>query len=343
MKLSVYFSKLSTFKLLRAAALVFCFVTTLQLNAKDSDSVSLEVRYGTMQKAFNQKEYRSVIEDAKTIIKVAPSSPFAADTVYYLAVSYFNLKDFDLANLYFSQFLEKYATPKYFEDVIVYKYKIAEEFEMGSGRHMFGVEKLPKWVSAWEDAMALYDEVIKTLPNHEITAKAMYRKAGMLKSEKKYKEAIDTYRSVTRRFPKNLMAPESYLAIAKVYFDQSQGDYPDKDYLEQARINYKRFKRDFPSEDRIIEVEALLVKMQDLYAKELWISAKYFEKKKKYSAAKLYYEKIARLYPESSYAREAVAKLALSEVSMTTVEQREEGLDRNGVDANEPSDQQIET
>lgn len=301
-----------------------CLTSAGALCAKEAVGQSVEDRYGSALSAYQKKEYKAVIEDAKFIIQNAPASPLAAETTFILAVSYFQLKDFDLANNYFSQFIEKYATKEHFEEAIEYKYKIAEEFELGSGRHMFGLEKLPKWVSAWEDALELYDEVIKTLPNHEVAAKAMYRKAGMLRNDRKFKEALEAYRTITRRFPKHPLAPESYLEIAKTYTEQSKVEFADRDFLQQARLNYKRFKRDFPSEERLIEAEALLVQMQDTYAKELWVSAQYFEKKKKYDAARLYYEKIARLYPESTYAKEAVAKLSISEANINTVQQSEE-------------------
>lgn len=339
MNLFSTFSRLKSFKTFGEALVLACCFSAVGLYAKGEETRSVEDRYGSALTAFQKKEYKAVLDDAKYIIQNAPATPLAAETTFFLAVSYFNLKDFDLANHYFSQFLEKYATKDHFEDAIEYKYKIAEEFEMGSGRHMFGIEKLPKWVSAWDDAIELYDEVIKTLPNHEVAAKALYRKAGMLKNDRKFKEALEAYRTITRRFPKHPLAPESYLAIAKAYFDQSKIDYPDKAFLQQARLNYKRFRKDFPSEERLIEAEALLVQMQDSYAKELWVSAQYFEKKKKYDAARLYYEKIARLYPESTYAKEAVAKLSMADASVNTASQQEEIAH---IDESELKDQNIE-
>ncbi len=296
------------------------------LRAKEKQETPVQEHYSSLQHAMQKKEYKLVIEAGKAILAVAPHSPFAAETTYTIGVAYFQLKDYDLANTYFSTFLEKYATPEYFEQAVEYKYRIAEEFETGSGRHMFGVEALPKWVSAWDDAFLLYEEVIKTLPNHEVAARAMFRKAVMQSADRKTKEAIDTYRSITRRFPKHPLAPESYLAIAKMYHDHSLNDYPDKDFLEQARLNYKRFRKDFPGEARLIEAENLLVEMQDAYAKDLWVSAQYFEKKRNLDAARLYLEKIARLYPESSYAKDALAKLSTFDEGVTTVQQNVEEI-----------------
>ena len=323
-------------------ALSFCLAAPLLLSAKSQEEISVQQRYALVQQSMQKKEYLQVLDNAKAIIHEAPASPFAAETTFYLGVSYFNLRDFDLSNYYFSQFLEKYAAPQFFEQCIEYKYLIAEEFETGSGRHMFGIERLPKWVNAWEDALELYDEVIKTLPTHEVAAKALFRKAGMLKSERKYKEAVDVYASITRRFPKHIMSPESYLAISQVYFDQSKSEYPDRDYLHQARLNVKRFKRDFPSEERLLIAESLLVEMQDSYAKDLWVSAQYFEKKRKYDAARLYYEKIARMYPESTYAKEAVARIAAAEVNMTTVQELNDIIEENSADASTNSDEKLE-
>lgn len=308
-------------KYFRIAVVGALAVSCLILQAKEAGGANVQQKFSSLQHAVSQKEYHLVVDAGKAILAIAPQSPFASEATFCVGVAYFHLKDYDLANQYFSTFLEKYATPNYFEESVEYKYKIAYEFEMGSGRHMFGVEALPKWVNAWEDALEIYEEVIKTLPNSEVAGKALFRKAAMQYKERKAKESIETYRMITRKFPKHPLAPESYLEIAKILFNHSNNDYPDKDFLEQARMNAQRFRRDFPSEHRIQEVEKLLVQMEDVYAEDLWGSAKYFEKKKNFDAARLYLEKIARLYPESTYAKEAVAKLNAKELSTLTVEQ----------------------
>ena len=71
---------------------------------------------------------------------------------------------------------------------------------------MLGWEKMPQWVSAHEDALNIYDEVIATLPRHDVAARSLFNKARMLSGDGKYKESIDSYQILIRRFPKHQLA-----------------------------------------------------------------------------------------------------------------------------------------
>ena len=191
-----------------------------------SAPLSVQTEYNTILTAFQKKEWQDVIAHTKVVVKEFPDSAFLSEIYYLAGIAYFQKSDYELSNFYFSQFLEKYSTPKYFEEALSYKFQIAEKFETGSGRHMFGWEKLPNWMSAREEAYELYDEVIKTLPRHDLTASALHNKARMLTYDYKYKEAIESYQTLIRRFPKHPLAPKSYLLISEIYLKQSEDHYP---------------------------------------------------------------------------------------------------------------------
>jgi|JI9StandDraft_1071089.scaffolds.fasta_scaffold22057_5 outer membrane assembly lipoprotein YfiO len=275
------------------------------------EKLSPQDTYDRTLDAYQQKKWKEVVTYAKDLIdsQEAAGSPYLADLTFYTGVAYFHREDYDLANEYFSMFLAKHATPKFFEEAVVYKYKIAEKFETGAKKHIFGSEKLPKWVAAWEEAYTLYDEVINTLPRHEIAASALFHKGSMLWKEAKYKESVDAFQMLIRRFSKHPLAPESYLLIGEVYLEESEREFPDRDLLEQARLNYKKFTLDFPGEKRLAEGSAKLRSMVDRYARDLWESASFFEKKGKVASAVLYYQSIVQKYPESQYAEEALKSL----------------------------------
>lgn len=271
--------------------------------------------YNAANVAFQKKKWSAVKLHAKKVIDLAPDSPFVTELNYYMGAAYFHQKDFDQANYYFTQFLKDYSSPKYFEEAIVYKFHIAEEFQKGAKKHLLGYEKLPKMTSAWEDAYTLYDEVITTLPRHEVAAKSLFNKATMQRLEEKFSESIETYQTLIRRFPKDPLTPKSYVAIAESYAAESKDLFPDRDFLDQARLNAKKFRRDFPSDERVNEVDKMLGSMQNNYAEDLWESANYFAKKKKMQSCILYYTSIVRKYPESKYAPLALKKISQLKVN----------------------------
>lgn len=285
---------------------ILAFLPAL-LGAADSS----QEEYTLLVSSYENKDWKGVIETAKSSLKGDAESPFIGDLYYMTGVAYFNEGDYGIAEEYFSNFLQKSSAAKYFEDSIIYKFKIAEEYERGAGKHLMGWEFMPKWASGQDDAMKIYDEVIATLPHHEVAAKALANKSKMQWKRGKYKEAVDQYQTLINRFPKNELTPEAYSNIAMIYYEQSTEEFPGSDLIELAVLNLKKFKADFPGDEKVAQAEVMMGKMQNHYAKDLWESATYFEKKGKLVAARLYYEAIIQKYPASQYVSDATERMTV--------------------------------
>jgi outer membrane protein assembly factor BamD (BamD/ComL family) len=273
-------------------------------------SVSPQEHYQGMIAANDKQDWKEVIRQSMILKKHFDATPFVQEAPFFLGISYFHLEDYELANKYLSAYLSRQVTPKYFEEVIQYKYAIAEKFHQGKKKHLFGVESMPKWLPATEEALALYDEVITALPHHDLAAKSYFSKAQLLLDSDDYKAAIEAYQTLIRRFPKHPLAIESYIGIGKVYLKQCRDEYPDPDFLDLAEINLRKFKESFPGEEKYLTAEATLMRMRERYAKNLFETAQFYQRTKKSQAATLYYRKIMQKYPGTFAAQESEKRLA---------------------------------
>lgn len=261
--------------------------------------------YGNILKAYQKQDWRDVIFNAKCLFSYFPNSPFSSEASYYQGVAFFVLHDFDFANQSFSRYLKNEATPKFFDEAISYKYKIALKFQNGHKRHLMGAARLPKWLPAKEEALEIYDEIITTLPRHDLAARSLYQKGGLLASLNDYKASIDSFQVLIRRFPKHELAPDSFLGIADVYLKQCQSEFPDPDILELVQVNLEKFEKSFPGEPRIKEAEKKLLDMRNFFAKDLYEVGSFYERTKKFEAAEIYYSTIISQYPQTKYAIKA--------------------------------------
>lgn len=84
------------------------------------------------------KQFRIVLVNFK-------GSAYAQEGSFYLGVAEFNLDEFDCANEAFSYYLSSKNNPKYFQDAIEYKFRIAENLSNGCRRRFLGSKRLPKW------------------------------------------------------------------------------------------------------------------------------------------------------------------------------------------------------
>ncbi len=184
-----------------------------------------------------------------------PNDPCAHEAHYYLGVAYYYLEEYEFSNDALSDYLKAQSHPVYFEEAIQYKYAIAEAFRCGAKRRLLSMHRCPKWAEGKEQALAIYDEVIAALPSQDIATQALFSKGCLLMDMKEYCESVEAFRMFIRRFPKHELAPESYLAITAVYLKQSCCEFQNPDILALAEINLRKFKQDFPREERIALAE----------------------------------------------------------------------------------------
>lgn len=265
--------------------------------------------------AFNNQNWEEASKQFRIITTNFPKSSFGIDARYYLGVSEFNLGEFDIANVEFSEYLKVQNNPRFFEQSIEYKFKIAEAMKNGERKHLFGYKSMPKVMSGQKMARETYDEVIASLPCHQIAAKALYSKGHLLWDMHEYRESIECFQLLIRRFPKSELAPESYLAITEVYLEQSEYEFQNPDLLALAQINLRRFKQDFPREERLEIAEQNVAAVKEIYARGLYDTGQFYERKKKPQASVLYYKNAISQFPDTHVAEECKRRLQILQQS----------------------------
>jgi|GEM_PF-386210 len=276
-------------------------------------TLSVQEHYSLALEALEQQQWEELILQSNIVIKNFPDSPFASEGQYYLGVGCFHMNELEVANKYFTSYLKKQSAPKFFEEAIKYKFTIAEKYQKGARKHLLGLDAMPKWLPAREEAIEIYDEVITALPHHELAVQSLYGKAALLIMEEEYKTSVETYQTLIRKFNKHPLACESYIGICTVYLTQCKKEYPDPDFLDLAEINFKKFTADFPNEPRLAIAEEMLTEMREIYANNLYETAQFYERTKKPHASAIYYNKILSKYPKTKTANSSEERLVYLE------------------------------
>ncbi len=277
--------------------------------ATDSDLFALE--FGSrLQDALRENDWWAAIDYAEVIAKNYPESPFAQETDFLIGEAFYHLGQLELANEYFSSYLNHSVAPSHFEETMRLKFSVAEAFRLGEKKPLFGSHKLPKILSAEEDALQIYDEVISALPHNEIAAKALLGKAELQSKAEDYKPSLETLDLLIRRFPKQTFAAQGFLQKSHVYLLQAQEGSSDPTLLGLADINLRKFRLAFPREEGLVQTENDLAAIQEIFAEHLMKTGRFFQKTKKIPAAKLYYIKVTAHFPKTKAATEAQERLS---------------------------------
>lgn len=286
-------------------ALAFFSPTSLLAGDKDKQeavstqvSLALQTRYHNGIQAFEDKQWRTAASAFQAVVQGALSSELGQEALFYLGVSQFYQEEYDLANRTLSRYLALSGREQsHFQQVIGYKFAIAEKLREGERCRLFGWKGAPKWSSGSDLALKIYDEVLAAMPGSELAASALLGKGALLRTAKEYSESIEAYQLLVRRFPKSPLAIEAHLAILETYLEESQEEFQSPDLLELARLSLSRFTQDFPKEERLAQGQQVVAAMEEHLAKGWYETGRFYERVSQPEASKIYYLKTVRDFP----------------------------------------------
>lgn len=287
----------------------------LVLPLEEQEGPSVQEFYSYMQEAIDEADWWAAIDFGQIVLYHFPDSPFGQEIPFFIGMAYLQLGQHELANESLSEYLKKSTSPKHFEEAIDAKFAIAEFFREGGKKRLLGSHKLPAIMPAKEDSLTIYDEIIASMPHHELAAKAMIGKAEIQAYYEDFRPSVETLHLLIRRFPKHELAAESYLRINQVYLSQASTQQLDPDLLDLAEVNLRKFKLAFPREPRLLSAETAFAEMKEIFAQNLLETGQFYKKRKQMDAAIIYFSKIVAKYPDSKsavVAREQLIELQAS-------------------------------
>ncbi len=280
------------------------------IDTKDIATATVEEHYKLGMTALTNKDWDEAMHQFRVVTINFPDSSWGKEAHYFLGVSYYHIDDKDMANQSFTTYLQENANPAYFEETFQYKLAIGDAFFRNNAkRHMFGYEKLPAWMPDQDLALSIYDEVIRSMPHNDLAAKALLSKGDLLKKREEFRQSIDAYNQVIRKFPRTEFAQDAYSRIAKTYLKQAELDTHNPDILPLAQINLKKFAQDFPRDDKVQKAEDMFHEMKEIFASALFETGQFYERKKQPKASVLYYYSASEQFPDTKVAKSCKERL----------------------------------
>lgn len=272
-------------------------------------TLSCEEHYNIAMKAYQEGDWDVAGTQFNLVRLNYPSTPEGSRSTFFYGVCLYEQQEYDFANEAFNVYLKGTGQPEYFKEAMDYKFAIANAFYDGAKRHCFGSKKFPKIMAARNLAVVIYDEIIETMPCHEYAVQALWAKGNICLEEKLYRESIDAFQTLIRRFPRHELTPESYLAINRVYLTEAEWEFQNPDLLQLAELNFRRFEQEFPRDERVSEAEADIGNLREIYAAGLLKTGKYYEGQGAPKAAIIYYMNALSKFPETRVAESCRARL----------------------------------
>ena len=255
---------------------------------------------------YQSRDYKEAIKEFKKLIKHYPRAREAPDAQYYLALCFEDQKQLFAAYKNYQLGIDKYPFSERSAEIVKRQYDIGLKLVEGDGEKGFLKET---FTDTSYDIIEVFRTVIKNAPYGEYAPSSQY-KIGLYLAEKRlYQEARDEFEKVINDYPDSEWAKAAKYQIAMSDAKRSTTAQYDQKVTEAAVDGLRDFIKDYPGIELSDKAKDEIRKLRDKEAENAFLVAEFYEKQKKYKAAKIYYQNIVNEYRGSIWSSKALEKI----------------------------------
>jgi outer membrane protein assembly factor BamD len=152
--------------------------------------------------------------------------------------------------------------------------------------------------------------VIDNQPFTPAAAEAQYKLGLCHFAREEYVEAAYEYRRVVEDYSGSDWVDEASYGLAETYYVSSLPPDYDQTPSQLAVDAVDEFKARFPSDERVTDLDGKRAEMVEKMATQKLQTARFYERRRDFTSARLYYEVVTEQYPQTQAAETARTWLA---------------------------------
>lgn len=266
------------------------------------------------EESFGKKEYGTAFKASRRTVRVWPLSDHAARAQYLLARSYEAQKQDERAFKEYQKLLEKYPKVDNYQEVLLRQFEIANRFLAGQWFKLWGY--IPFFPSM-DRTVGMYEKIIKNGPYSEVAPRAQMnigaareQQVSFFNRVDPFKEAVRAYERAADRYRDDKeTASEAIFKAGVAYYKQAQKADYDQSVAGQAIATFGDFAALYPGDARVPQAQKMIGELKTEQARGNFDIARYYEKKSKWLAAKIYFNESYSRDPNGPYAQQARERL----------------------------------
>ena len=274
----------------------------VRMRAKDQLDVA--------QSAFDNKDLSTAFKAARRTAKVWPLSDYAPKAQYLLGRCYEASHQDERAFKEYQKLIEKYPKAENYQEVLHRQFEIANRFLAGQWFKLWGY--IPFFPSMDKTA-GLYEKLIKNGPYSDVAPRAQMnigaareQQVSFFNRVDPFREAVKAYETAADRYhDKQEIASEALFKAGFAYYKQAKKAEYDQSVAGQAISTFDDFMTLYPDDPRSREAQNLKGALKTEQSRGSFEVARFYEKKKRWQGALIYYNEAYLRDPNSQYAEQA--------------------------------------
>jgi len=284
---------------------------------KETPELQIEFARGLMLKG----ELKKALDETEKFTKFYRESPLADQNQYLRGEIKMAMGKDSEAAKEFQKVVAKYPNSALYEDVI------KKQYEIGDKLYAKGLELRKKKFrmfrgSPLKKAIEVYSMVISNQPFTDAAAEAQYKLGLCHYTRKEYSEAAFEYKRVIEDYATSQWVDDARYGLSICYYDSSLSANYDQKPSELAITAIDEFKQQFPDDARGQELDAKRAEMRTRVAQQQLQTAQYYERRRDFDSARIYYNVLAEKYTDTAQGEKATKWIEQNPKTVVRAEDR---------------------
>ena len=255
---------------------------------------------------FEQKDYQRARIEFNKLIKQFPDSREAPEAQYYIGRSYEELADYYPAFQQYHKTIQTYPSSSRFDEILERIYQIGNFFLSGRKRRLLGTAAI---IPARDKAVEVFQAIVEDGPFSQYGELAQYKLGLAHLALGEYEEAVSAFERLIDRYPHSSLVDDARFQLAQASLKGTFRPSYDQHPTDQAIDQLDQFVTENPSSDLSPEAVERLHTLREQRAAHEFEVAQFYERRKQWASARLYYETIVDKFAETAWAPKAAGRL----------------------------------
>jgi len=204
------------------------------------------------------------------------------------------------ANTY-RNLVERYPNSPHFDEAIEAQFRIGEMYLSGKKIKLLGIPL----VTSMDRAVEIFAAIVRTAPFGRYTARAQFDIGLARQKQHANDAAIQAYQAVIDKFPNDPIAADAQYQIAYIWYESARLGTNDRAAVEKAQTGFEDYLFRYPKSEKVPQARENLEHLEQKSIGDAMKIAKFYDKKKAYRAAVIYYNEVIHEQPRSAASAEA--------------------------------------